>query len=688
MAVLVELGPGPVNETERRLVRLLVDKLPAYWRVFPNISLKEDKGGQPYEYDVVLLTGHAVYVMEIKGWRGLVRAVSRRDWQLEGGRFVPNPLPLNEHKARVLASRLNELSFTHRGRAIRPPHIRACLVTPQETKFDVLPEDAEVCLKPSTVGGFVSDPERLPIKVERDLYQGMMRKIVDFVAGTFEAREILPPRYQSYVVTQTVDQQKTGSTHYAKHAEFDDGRLYRVRTRSVSRYMYSQVDREQRLEVLKRGAQALHRIGDHPNVVTLRAFGQTDDGFFEVTDWSDTGTLATALALGAIAKLTPEKRLEIFTGIARGLAGSQDKGVHHRDLRPEAILLGPDGQPKIGDFDLAFIEDATQTVYGSSSAVPIDMHVYRAPELRDPQDYDVFESTDLYSLGRLAFDLFAGVQPEGDPPPRLDEIPEARLSPVWGGALSDLVERMLEADPNERPSDAAEVLSALEALATPSDVPAPEPKDEYAAGDLIDDQFLVIEVLRREPNSTVYLVENDIFPGRMALELAAKGEAQDAPLLEFQRLRRLDNPGVVTALWAGRTKDARSYVLLEFLKGPSLADRLAQGPMAASEAAAVMDSLRSTVEEIHRAGLVVGRGLAPEKIFLLPRGPVLADFSGGLGDRRRRRPERRHHRRRLRLPTPREHLTFVATRPARRVRCGPRPAARRSRRRDLAGHRT
>src|SRR3954471_11223490 len=108
MARLIDLGGAPVNEAERFVIKLLLDHLPAEWSVIPNASLPDPRTGHAYEYDAIVVGDFAIFVVEVKGWRGMVRQLGLADWQLDNGRVERNPLPLADQKARVLASHVKK----------------------------------------------------------------------------------------------------------------------------------------------------------------------------------------------------------------------------------------------------------------------------------------------------------------------------------------------------------------------------------------------------------------------------------------------------------------------------------------------------------------------------------------------------------------------------------------------------
>ena len=648
MAQLVEVGPGPVNESERKIVKLLVDGLPDSYRVIPNVTLKDRRRGQHYEYDVIVLTGHAVYVVEVKGWRGRVRALSRSEWQLPGGRYVSNPLPLNDNKARVLASQLKELTLSHGGKRLRTPFVASCLAGGTDTvDFDVLRDDIDRCLKPRELCAFIDDPSHLPSVTKKNTYHASLDKLTRHISGTLEARDSTPRRFESYLVTSLVAQDDESTTYLAKHAEFDDGRVYRIRAHAVSHYLYGTEERTKRLEALKRSAEALHRIGDHPNVVSLRAFGETEDGFFEVTDWSDAGSLATSASLGTMTKVALRKRLRILLGIARALVAAQAQGIHHRNLRPEAILLGADAEPRVGDFDLAFIEDAKHTVYGADAVKKLRTHPYLAPELRDPLNYDVFESTDLFALGRIAYDLFTGKQPEGDDLPLLaDAVP---LPEAIAGSLSDLVAALTQTDPGDRPDSPADVVDSIEGIERQlQDSPAAEsaPKaiprasaavlpegHRFVPGEHIDDSHEVIEFLGEGSTALAYRVKNELLgDDELVLKLALPDADPDGPLREFKLLRRIQHAQVVRAHWTGKLSGASvqpTYVLLERLHGARLDQRMSKGALLAAEALPILSSLAEAIGAVHESG-VIHRDVKAANVYITDRGSVLADFGSAV----------------------------------------------------------
>jgi TolB-like protein/Tfp pilus assembly protein PilF len=155
--------------------------------------------------------------------------------------------------------------------------------------------------------------------------------------------------------------------------------------------------------------------------------------------------LAHRLARGP---LPVDDAVRIAAAIARALAGSHARGVSHRELDPGRILLHAGGAVEVV---------AAPRAGGDSAA-----RAYRPPEQRRGAPED--ERSDVFAIGALLFHMLAGEPPFRDDAaaaagrvPLLD-VPDAR-------GLGEAIVRMLDADPVERPRDAAEVAALLEPFA-------------------------------------------------------------------------------------------------------------------------------------------------------------------------------------------------------------------------------
>ena len=203
-------------------------------------------------------------------------------------------------------------------------------------------------------------------------------------------------------------------------------------------------------ERLLHEAEAAARLS-HPNIVTLYDVGRSECGPYLVLELLRGQTLAQRFAIGAV---TVREALRIALEVAKGLAHAHARGVVHRDLTPGNVFLCHDGQVKVLDLGMAHAFGRRNVEGGTKG--------FMAPEQERGAPED--ERTDVFALGVILYRMLAGQHPydveprsrpgANAPPLQIRELP----------ALAELVARMLARDPVERPRDAGEVASALEAL--------------------------------------------------------------------------------------------------------------------------------------------------------------------------------------------------------------------------------
>src|SRR4051794_7438700 len=107
MAIIHRIG-APENDSEARAIKRLGKHLPDDCFVFHNFELTTGRG-LPYEYDIAVLTPHALYHVEVKGYHGEIRG-NPMQWVFENGGVFPSPIPLANKKTKILAGKLRQHS--------------------------------------------------------------------------------------------------------------------------------------------------------------------------------------------------------------------------------------------------------------------------------------------------------------------------------------------------------------------------------------------------------------------------------------------------------------------------------------------------------------------------------------------------------------------------------------------------
>src|SRR5262245_43437961 len=107
MAIIHKIGI-PETDSEARAIKRFGKDLPDDFIVFHNFEVTTGRG-LPYEYDIAVLSPHALYHVEVKGYHGEIRG-NPLQWTFENGGVFPSPIPLANKKTKILAGKLKQYS--------------------------------------------------------------------------------------------------------------------------------------------------------------------------------------------------------------------------------------------------------------------------------------------------------------------------------------------------------------------------------------------------------------------------------------------------------------------------------------------------------------------------------------------------------------------------------------------------
>ena len=217
-------------------------------------------------------------------------------------------------------------------------------------------------------------------------------------------------------------------------------------------------------ERFAREARALARL-NHPNIVTVYDFGQSDGVYFLLMEFVDGLNLRQTMQTG---NLTPQEALAIVPHICDALQYAHDQGIVHRDVKPENVLLDKSGRVKIADFGLAKLLTHSPLDYTLTHSMQVmGTPRYMAPEqIEHPTEVD--HRADIYSLGVMFYEMLTGELPMGRfaPPSQKVQI-DIRID--------EIVLRTLEKEPARRYQHASDVKTELETVTS-------SPRPPLAAG--------------------------------------------------------------------------------------------------------------------------------------------------------------------------------------------------------------
>jgi hypothetical protein len=208
-----------------------------------------------------------------------------------------------------------------------------------------------------------------------------------------------------------------------------------------------------------RGEVRLARQVSHANVCRVYDLEESDGQAFLTMEFIDGQDLAGLLRQAG--RLPEERGVEIARQLCLALAAVHDKGVLHRDLKPQNVMIDGRGQVRLTDFGLAAV--AAEMPGDVRSGTP----AYMAPEQLAGKE--VTARSDLYALGLVLYELFTGkrafeakgrealARQHVETPPGKPSSHVSGLNP----AVERVLLRCLEKDPKDRPRSAYQVAAAL-----------------------------------------------------------------------------------------------------------------------------------------------------------------------------------------------------------------------------------
>ncbi len=227
------------------------------------------------------------------------------------------------------------------------------------------------------------------------------------------------------------------------------------------------------LERFEREGEALRRL-NHPNIVKVLAAFEEDGTHDIVMEYVSGGSLAELLEREG--PLPVERVLEVALDLADALTRAHRLNIIHRDIKPANVLLAEDGTPRLTDFGVARIGDRTRLTQSGSI---VGTYAYLSPEACMGADLD--ERSDIWSFGVMLYEMLAGRKPfSGEHPGAIvteiltKQVPSlAEIRPDVPLPLIELIESMLEKEPEDRIRSVRMVGARLEAIIRGDEVTGP-----------------------------------------------------------------------------------------------------------------------------------------------------------------------------------------------------------------------
>ena len=246
--------------------------------------------------------------------------------------------------------------------------------------------------------------------------------------------------------------------------------VYRAREKALDREVAIKVlpaslgiDRDF-VERFEREARTAGQL-EHPNIVPIYRVGRAETPGGQSIIYFVMKMLrgqSLSAVLRGKGRLTVDEVRKILKETASALGFAAKKGVVHRDIKPDNILLDDEGRCVVTDFGIAKTSSGPHTAPGTSMGTPR----YMSPEHAQGTPVDV--RSDIYSLGVVGYQCLAGVTPfDADNPFAIlykhinDTLPRPQLQTDEEWKLYEVISKMLAKQPEQRYQTPDELLHAL-----------------------------------------------------------------------------------------------------------------------------------------------------------------------------------------------------------------------------------
>jgi eukaryotic-like serine/threonine-protein kinase len=327
---------------------------------------------------------------------------------------------------------------------------------------------------------------------------------------------------------------------------------------------------------------------NHPNIATIYSIEQEAEKLFIVMELVEGESLGTVLAKGP---LPPADAVRIIRHVAEALAEAHEKGIVHRDVKPDNIIVGKRGT-KVLDFGIAKqLVSTTDSPTLTQAGLIVGTPFYMSPEQALGRPVDA--RSDLFSLGVVLYEALAGRRPyEGESVTEtmmniiMQEPPDLSVvAPSLPPSLADVVNRALQKKPERRFGSAGEMIDALSrvdfkpgakappkpskvdvpTVAMPSAGPPSVAPPQPAMTPIPGQRALVAD----DDPVTRYLIANILNQRRIAFDEAANGadavkslKAHEYTIVFLDLLMpRVDGWGVIDFLRRSKTKPPRIVII-------------------------------------------------------------------------------------------------------------------------------
>ena len=645
MARVIAIGQ-PANDSEREAIAYLRDHLPNSCAVIHNFELKQ--GRELYEIDIALLTPHAVFVIDVKGTRGLIDVYGAK-WYPEGRAPYHSPLAILRKHAKALKTFICDQHPADT--TLRRIYVDAAVLmtAPDAHVQDSGGQDAPSVAYLKKSVAFFQNKSRVPPGFSADI-RTQFGQIEKAIVGRARPKAA-PPCYGNWRVEEKLGGTDRYTEYRAKHTLLGArrGGTARLRIYQVDAYL-PEKERQQQIKLISNAFRSLANLPGHPNILSVREFFDDEDArnWFALVTEDVAGEALRQYVKKSSLALTYDQKIAVIRDVHAALdhAHRSEPQVIHRNLTPDAVLVSSSGRALLCAFDYARAgKDRTSTIAGE--IVDELEPLYQAPECyRDPSKASV--ASDLYSAGLVFYELLIGDSPWSSIDDMMEKdgvfpVKPSELKPELPAGLNEWLQALCAFDVEDRQNSAAVALARFNDIVGPDPREAAKPKEERPSlttsrqevdyqtlerGREIARRFRIEEKLGSGGFAVAYKAFDSFSDTTRVLKIIIKDRRSTFERLrqEYRVLERLKpHPNVVRVVWADKLPDETPFMVFEYVPGTGVSELLNADALSLEDVKRIAGDTLSGLEHLHASG-VFHRDIKPSKSWT-DQGVRIIDFN-------------------------------------------------------------
>lgn len=564
MAIVHRVGQ-PASEGERLLIRELQSTLSNDYIVYHNFEIPSGNG-QFFEYDVVVVAPHAIYVIEDKYWHGVIRGNDSRI--VLDSKTESNPLQQVSRQAKVLKNYLQS----------KNPLLRQVWI---EDVINFSGRDVEIAVKGNsrskmttlkTISHYIQQnrvhTDRSRIKIPFDQLKNLAIEEMESFQPIPEKKRSFNNYEEVYLEKQT----ELYNEYIVINKDVDSDKQYVLKEFFMDPYL-SREEQQKQMYLLRNDFKKLEGMSDLKGVVKpITAFiPDGDNSRFCVVYQKVEGKTIMEYFLEE-KKLSAEKVKDLFLKTVKIIGEVHREGIIHRNLTPSNILVDQQEQVILQNFEFSRLVDPSSqtTIMTEALSEGLDRRytpgkVLTSHNLASP-------ASDLYSIGRIFYDLLAG-NDQNNPERENGRLPA--IQGITDEGLMNVFTKMCHHYVKEWFESADEILDILEVKKEPlqEDKKSKETPEIYEVGSEIDSRYKILKRLGQGGTSNVYQAFYVPTEETFAIKVMKNSQISNINVVrkEYQRLRTINHPHIAKVYDVDSVHQGQQYLLkMEYIEGKSM----------------------------------------------------------------------------------------------------------------------